>query len=157
MTVIELEIVSFAEAHHWRLSGAVIDFAGLELFEEVFFESRDFGVEVFARAQEKPDDERLEKPDADIAVSLAGRFSAGIDPVNVILHAVVERRQEIVHDEGGSRACPRWKGMPRARSVRLERTLSASRTMSCRFLEATNSSTTVEWVRVRRTKQCEPK
>lgn len=98
--------MSFAEAHHWGLSGAVIDFAGLKLFEEVFFESRDFGVEVFARAQEKPDDERLEKPDADIAVSLAGRFSAGIDPVNVILHAVVERRQEIVHDEGGVDVLP---------------------------------------------------
>lgn len=60
VTVIELEIVSFAETHHWRRSGAIVDFTGLELFEEEVFESCDFGIEVFARSQEKPDDERLE-------------------------------------------------------------------------------------------------
>lgn len=30
----------------------------------------------------------------------------GIDPLDVILHAVVERRQEIVHDEGGVDVLP---------------------------------------------------
>ena len=81
VAVIELEIVSFAKPHHWRRSGAIVDFAGFELFEEKFFESCDFGVEVFTWSQEKPDDEGFEQSDTDVSVGLTGRFSADIDPV----------------------------------------------------------------------------
>lgn len=106
VAVIELEIVSFAKPHHWRRSGAIVDFAGFELFEEKFFESCDFGVEVFTWSQEKPDDEGFEQSDTDVSVGLTGRFSADIDPVDVILYGMVDGRQEIVHDKGGVDVLP---------------------------------------------------
>ena len=56
MAVVEFPVVTFAEAHHLRGSGAVIFPDGFQAFEQIPFEFYQFGIKAFARAHK----ERLE-------------------------------------------------------------------------------------------------
>lgn len=106
VSVIDFPIVSFTEAHHFAGSGAVVDFDGLQVFEQVVLELADGVAEAFTGSEEEPDDERFEDADTDVSIGLAGRLTPLGDAPYVLFHGAVNGREEVVKDECGIKVLP---------------------------------------------------
>jgi len=106
VSVIGFPIVSFTEAHHFASSGVVVDFDGLQVFEQVALKLADGVIEVFTGPEEEPDDEGFKDADTDISIGLTGSSAALRDVRYLLFHRVVDSREEVVNDECGVKVLP---------------------------------------------------